>query len=65
MRIVLRADSGFCRGALMTWGETHGVDDVVGLAKNARLIALIEDALADAAAQCATTGRGNAIRALW
>jgi hypothetical protein len=33
--------------------------------QNARLIALIEDALADAAAQCATTGRGNAIRALW
>jgi len=57
VRIVLRADSGFCRDALMTWCETHGVDYVFGLAKNARLIALIEDELADAAAQCATTGR--------
>jgi len=55
--ITLRADSGFCRDALMTWGETHGVEYVFGLAKNARLIALIEDELADAAAECATTGR--------
>lgn len=55
--ITLRADSGFCRDALMTWCETHDVDYVLGLAKNARLIALIEDELADAAARCATTGR--------
>ena len=55
--ITLRADSGFCRDALMTWCETHGVDYVFGLAKNARLIALIEDELAEAAAECATTGR--------
>ena len=41
----------------MTWCETHGVDYAFGLAKNARLIALIEDELAEAAAQCATTGR--------
>ena len=41
--MILRADSGFCRDGLMTWCETHGVDDVFGMAKNARLIALIED----------------------
>ena len=56
VRILLRADSGFCRDALMTWAETHGVDYVLGLAKNARLIALIPDELAAAAAQCAATG---------
>src|ERR1019366_6721378 len=56
VRITLRADSGFCRDALMTWAETHEVDYVFGLAKNARLTALIPDELAAAAAQCAATG---------
>ena len=37
VRIVLRADSGFCREELMGWCETHGVDYVFGLARNARL----------------------------
>ena len=56
VRIVLRADSGFCRDALMTWAEAHAVDYVFGLAKNARLTAAIADELAAAAAQCAATG---------
>ncbi len=37
VRIVLRADSGFCRQELMEWCETHGVHYVFGLARNARL----------------------------
>ncbi len=37
VRIVLRADSGFCREELMAWCETHGVHYVLGLARNARL----------------------------
>jgi len=53
--ITLRADSGFCRDALMTWCETHAVDYVFGLAKNARLIALIAKELTDAAATCTET----------
>jgi len=57
VRITLRADSGFCRDALMTWCEGHGVDYVIGCAKNARLIALIAGDLADAAVQCAATGQ--------
>jgi len=56
VRIKLRADSGFCRDALMTWCEAHAVDYVFGLAENARLIALIPDELAAAAVQCAATG---------
>lgn len=55
VRITLRADSGFCRDALMTWCEAHGVDYVFGLAKNARLLALIPDELEEAAAVCAAT----------
>ena len=39
-------NSGFCRDALMTWAEAHGVDFVFGLAKNARLTALIPEELA-------------------
>ena len=35
--IVLRADSGFCRDALLAWCESTRVDYVIGLAKNARL----------------------------
>lgn len=37
VRIVLRADSGFCREELMAWCEKHGVDYVFGFARNARL----------------------------
>jgi hypothetical protein len=56
VRIMLRADSGFCRDALMTWCETHAVEYVLGLAKNERLTAMITSELADANAQCAATG---------
>jgi hypothetical protein len=41
VRIVLRADSGFAREALMSWCEANGVDYVFGLAKNGRLVAEI------------------------
>jgi Transposase DDE domain group 1 len=37
VRIVLRADSGFCREQLMRWCEQHDVDYVFGLARNSRL----------------------------
>ncbi len=37
VRIVLRADSGFCREELMAWCESNDVDYVFGLARNERL----------------------------
>jgi hypothetical protein len=37
-RILLRADSGFCRNDLMEWCENNRVDYVFGLARNARLV---------------------------
>ena len=37
VKIVLRADSGFCREELMVWCEKHKVDYVLGLARNQRL----------------------------
>ncbi len=36
-RMIVRGDSGFCREDLMSWCEAHGIDYVVGLAKNERL----------------------------
>lgn len=37
VRIIIRADSGFCREPIMSWSEQNGVDYVLGLAKNERL----------------------------
>jgi hypothetical protein len=37
VRIVLRADSGFCRQELMAWCEANQVDYLFGLARNERL----------------------------
>ena len=34
VRLVVRADSGFCRWRLMRWCDRHGVDYLLGLAKN-------------------------------
>ena len=42
VRIVLRGDSGFCRWRMLRWCEDHGVDYIVGLARNARLERRVE-----------------------
>jgi hypothetical protein len=57
VRILVRADSGFARDELMTWCETNGVDFVLGLAKNDRLIAEIESELAEAEKKSRRTGK--------
>lgn len=36
-RIIVRADSGFCRWKLMRWCDNHGIDYILGLAKNTNL----------------------------
>jgi hypothetical protein len=54
VRIIFRADSGFCRRRILTWCERRKVSYVVGLAKNARLKKLAHtqmDAAAEAYAQ--------------
>ena len=55
VRIILRADSGFCRDALMSWCEANTVDFVFGLARNSRLEALLRPQLELAAAEFART----------
>ncbi len=56
-RILLRADSGFCREDLMAWCEANKVDDLFGLARNARLVAEITEQLAEATAESKKTGK--------
>ncbi len=47
-RIVIRADSGFCRDEILAWCEAHDVGYIVGIAKNNRLKAEIAKELAEA-----------------
>lgn len=56
-RILLRADSGFCRETLMVWCETNKVDYLFGLARNKRLVAEIEVELAVALEESSQTGQ--------
>ena len=50
VKIIFRGDSGFCRWKMLRWCERHGVDYIVGLAKNKRLLALAAELLQQAAA---------------
>ena len=56
-RILLRADSGFAREALMAWCEQNRVDFVFGLARNARLVEEIAVELLEAEVEEARTGK--------
>ena len=56
-RILLRADSGFAREALMRWCEMNRVDFVFGLARNARLVEEIAVELANAEEESRRTGQ--------
>jgi hypothetical protein len=57
VKIVLRADSGFAREALMAWCEANGADYLFGLARNERLVSEIAVELAEAAEDSAVTGQ--------
>jgi hypothetical protein len=56
VEIVIRADSGFCREAIMTWCESNQVDYLLGLAKNERLKEEIEEELEQAKSAYERTG---------
>jgi hypothetical protein len=57
VRILLRADSGFAREALMAWCEAHRVDFVFGLARNPRLVEEVSIDLAWAEEEASRTGK--------
>ncbi|AGA25597.1 IS1380 family transposase [Singulisphaera acidiphila] len=55
VKILIRADSGFCREEILRWCEDNGVDYLIGLAKNTRLTAAIATELAQARQQFEAT----------
>jgi hypothetical protein len=57
VRIIVRGDSGFAREELMGWCESHGVDFVLGLARNARLQRALGGELEQARAQFQESGK--------
>jgi hypothetical protein len=57
VKITLRADSGFCREALMSWCEAHSVDYVLGFARNERLRRIIDPQMQEAAARHSKSGQ--------
>ena len=57
VRILLRADSGFARDALMAWCENNSVDFRFGLATNPRLNAEIQTELAAVQEQSQRSGK--------
>ncbi len=57
VKIVLRADSGFCREELMGWCEHNHVDYVFGLARNQRLAKIIGAQMHQARLQHQSTGQ--------
>ena len=57
VRIILRADSGFCREELMAWCESRRVDYVFGFARNERLRRKITPAMRQAKQEHARTGK--------
>src|SRR5207237_3594953 len=57
VKIILRADSGFCRNELMSWCENHQVDYVFGLARNQRLRRIIGRQMQEALEQWKQSGK--------
>jgi len=57
VKIILRADSGFCRHRMLSWCERHGVEYIIGIAQNNRLLALANDQMQQAHLQYLQTGQ--------
>jgi hypothetical protein len=56
VKLIVRADSGFCRWRMLRWCERAGVDYLVGLARNSRLETLGRPLMAQAEAAYAAAG---------
>ena len=56
VKIIFRGDSGFCRWRMTRWCDRHGVDYILGLAKNSRLLDLARRTMVTARWQHRCTG---------
>jgi hypothetical protein len=61
VRILVRADSGFCREHLMRWCEENNVDYLFGLAKNKRLLRALGKELREAQQQFEASGQPSRV----
>jgi hypothetical protein len=59
--ILIRGDSGFCRDHLMSWCEDNDVDFLLGLAKNTRLLKLLQPSLEQARQQFTQTQQASRV----
>ena len=59
VKVLFRADSGFCRWKLLRWCDRHGVDYIVGIAKNSRLLELAEPLMSQAQHQFEASGQNQ------
>jgi len=57
VKIIFRGDSGFCRWKMLRWCDRHGVDYIVGLAKNPALIRKSATIMANAEKAFKETGQ--------
>ncbi len=56
VRIVMRADSGFCRWPMLRWCDRHNVGYIIGLAKNRVLTRMAASLAAESKAAYQATG---------
>lgn len=56
-KIVIRADSGFCRDLLLSWCDANDVKYIIGIARNERLMAAAGKLLSKAQRQFERTGQ--------
>jgi Transposase DDE domain group 1 len=57
VRIIVRADSGFCRWKMLHWCEWASVEYIIGLARNSRLQALGMELMVQAEVAYTNTGQ--------
>ncbi len=57
VRIIFRADSGFCRWRMLDWCDANNIDYVVGVARNSKLTEQMQFLLDDAALRHQLTGQ--------
>ena len=56
VQIIVRGDSGFYRHKMLSWCERHGVDYIIGIARNTRLMTACEAIRDEVAAHCEQYG---------
>ena len=61
VRIIFRGDSGFCRDSILNECESLGIEYIVGMAKNSRLLKKIEVPMKQAEKLCVQSGQAERV----